>query len=101
LDYHQKVTIFNTLDCKRQLKIKFILLAYGVVFVSCQDEEYAEAVAQPAEGVQEVEPSSATHRTSYILFPRVADPHPFIADPDPPVHLNFCFPQLKGRKPGY
>jgi hypothetical protein len=57
-------------DCKSQLKIKFILLAYGVVLVSCQDEEYAEAVAQPAEGVQEVEPSSATHRTSCFLFPQ-------------------------------
>jgi hypothetical protein len=83
LDYYQKVTISNTFNCKRQLKTKFILLAYGVVFVSCQDEEYAEAVAQPAEGVQEVEPSSATHRTSFILFPRVEDPDPLNADPDP------------------
>jgi hypothetical protein len=64
-----KVRIFNTFDCKRQLKIKILLLAYGVVFVSCQDEEYAEAVAQPAEGVQEVQPSSATHRTSLSSSP--------------------------------
>jgi hypothetical protein len=45
------------------IRQQIFLLAYGVVLVSCQDEEDPKAVAEPAEGVQKIYPSATDIHT--------------------------------------